>query len=166
MQVGFGHPPEVYKAHHLFEEKDWTNPDPSAPTPVSAYVRSKRYVRSARENVCRSLNRVSRTQAEKAAWDFHAALPADKTFELAVVNPSGVYGPVMFAEQDSTSVNILGVILKREMPMVPASNHFYVRRCVSSVISVTLQSLEMNIVDIRDVVQVSCFTLTVVHWLR
>ena len=33
--------------------------------------------------------------AERAAWDFMKELPSDEAFELAVVNPTLVLGPVL-----------------------------------------------------------------------
>ncbi len=37
----------------------------------------------------------SKTIAEKAAWDFIKELPDDQKFELAVINPVFVVGPVL-----------------------------------------------------------------------
>jgi nucleoside-diphosphate-sugar epimerase len=53
-----------------FDETSWTNLDGE----MSAYVRSKAI-------------------AERAAWDFMAA--GDGELELSVVNPSGIFGPVL-----------------------------------------------------------------------
>jgi nucleoside-diphosphate-sugar epimerase len=61
-----------------FDETNWTNPDGDD---VQAYVKSK-------------------TLAERAAWDFIAK---EGGLELAVVNPVGVFGPVLGPDY-STSI--------------------------------------------------------------
>ena len=35
------------------------------------------------------------TLAEKAAWDFIKELPVEEKFELAVINPTCILGPVL-----------------------------------------------------------------------
>jgi nucleoside-diphosphate-sugar epimerase len=64
--IYYGHPPQSAP----FDETSWTNLDGE----MSAYVRSKAI-------------------AERAAWDFMAA--GDGELELSVVNPSGIFGPVL-----------------------------------------------------------------------
>src|SRR5215469_531082 len=64
--IYYGHPPQTAP----FDETSWTNLDGE----MSAYVRSKAI-------------------AERAAWDFTMA--RDEAFELSVVNPSGIFGPVL-----------------------------------------------------------------------
>lgn len=74
-----------------FTEDDWT--DVSAD--VSAYTKSK-------------------TLAERAAWDF----VADGGPELAVVNPVGIFGPVLAADY-STSIELISRLMSRKMPGLP-----------------------------------------------
>ena len=64
--IYYGHPPQTAP----FDEATWTNLDGE----MSAYVRSKAI-------------------AERAAWDFIAA--AGEALELSVVNPAGIFGPVL-----------------------------------------------------------------------
>ncbi|HUX21068.1 MAG TPA: aldehyde reductase [Spirochaetia bacterium] len=79
---------------HLFSEEDWTDPD----TPrIGAYVKSK-------------------TIAERAAWDFIAR--EGKQLELAVVNPVGVFGPVLGPDY-STSIEIVRRLLDGAVPGIP-----------------------------------------------
>ncbi len=78
----------------VFDEEDWSNADRCTPYPKS------------------------KTLAERAAWDFVKTLPGDKRFELAVINPGMVLGPVMNADA-GTSVEIICKLLKREMPACP-----------------------------------------------
>lgn len=82
-----------------YTEGDWTNTDS-----ISLDVYSK-----------------SKTLAERAAWDFVKELPGDKKFELAVINPGLVFGPVINGSI-STSVEIVKKLLERSMPMVPKVN--------------------------------------------
>src|SRR6266404_1605076 len=44
----------------------------------------------------------SKTLAERAAWDFVAALPTEQRFELAVINPGFVLGPLLNADQGTS----------------------------------------------------------------
>jgi dihydroflavonol-4-reductase len=74
-----------------FTEDDWT--DPTAQ--IGAYAKSK-------------------TLAERAAWDF----VADGGPELAVVNPVGVFGPVLGADY-STSIELVSRLMKGKMPGLP-----------------------------------------------
>ena len=64
-------------ADRTFDESHWSNPD--RPEPMSNYPKSK-------------------TLAEKAAWDFVAALPEDKKFEVVTICPSFVMGPPLRKE--------------------------------------------------------------------
>jgi nucleoside-diphosphate-sugar epimerase len=75
--IGYGHPQQSAP----FTEMDWTDLDGDGLTP---YIKSK-------------------TMAERAAWEFMAR--EGGTMELAVVNPVGVFGPVMTRQHRSTSCN-------------------------------------------------------------
>lgn len=80
-------------------EKDWTDlKDPS----TTAYPKSKHL-------------------AEKAAWEFVNNLPEGEKFELAVVNPCFIVGPVLHG-QGGTSSTIIRQLLMREFPVVPNFN--------------------------------------------
>ena len=76
-----------------FTEESWTDPT----TKVSAYVRSK-------------------TLAERAAWDFIAA--EGGSLELAVVNPVGIFGPVLGSDH-STSTEFVQRMMNGAMPGLP-----------------------------------------------
>jgi nucleoside-diphosphate-sugar epimerase len=88
--VGYGVPP----ADKPFTEEDWTNPDGEG---VSAYAKSK-------------------TLAERAAWDFIAR--EGSGLELSVVNPVGVFGPVLGSDF-STSIQLVKRLLDGAMPGIP-----------------------------------------------
>jgi dihydroflavonol-4-reductase len=78
-----------------YDESDWTilNDD------VGPYERSK-------------------TIAERAAWDFVAALPENERFELVVMNPGAILGPVL--DKDfSVSGEIVRKLMTREFPGCP-----------------------------------------------
>ncbi len=60
----------------------------------------------------------SKTLAERAAWDFVAALPQPKRFELTVINPGFVLGPLLNADQ-GTSGELVRKLMAREMPACP-----------------------------------------------
>lgn len=81
-------------AHHLYTEKDWSDPDR-----CNAYQKSK-------------------TLAERAAWDFVASVPAEHRFELAVINPGFVVGPMLDADVQ-TSGEVVKRLLRRELPGCP-----------------------------------------------
>ena len=100
--VGYGHP----ERETPFTEEDWTNPN--GPD-LTAYVKSK-------------------TIAERAAWDFIDR--EGNGLELAVVNPVGVFGPVL-APDYSTSILIVQRLMTGSMPGCP--------------------KLQFGIVDVRDV---------------
>jgi dihydroflavonol-4-reductase len=88
--VGYGHPPRVAP----FTEEDWTNvkqPD------VAPYIKSK-------------------ALAERAAWDFMAR--DGGTMELAVINPVGIFGPVL-GPDFSSSIEIIRRLLNGSVPAVP-----------------------------------------------
>jgi nucleoside-diphosphate-sugar epimerase len=88
--VGYGHA-EQAKA---FDETSWT--DPSGDD-VRPYVKSK-------------------TLAERAAWDFIAS--EGGSLELSVVNPVGVFGPVLGPDY-STSILLVQRLMDGAMPGCP-----------------------------------------------
>jgi nucleoside-diphosphate-sugar epimerase len=89
--VGYGAPKDRTA---VFTEEDWTNlNDPT----VQPYAKSK-------------------TIAERAAWDFIAREGGE--LELAVVNPVGVFGPVLGPDL-STSIVLVKRLLDGAMPGCP-----------------------------------------------
>ncbi len=88
--IGYGHPPQAQP----FDETSWTNLDGDD---VFAYVKSK-------------------TLAERAAWDFIAKEGGG--LELSVINPVGVFGPVL-GPDFSGSIDIIRMLLSGAMPAVP-----------------------------------------------
>jgi nucleoside-diphosphate-sugar epimerase len=87
--VGYGHPPRAAP----FDETSWTDPRAG----VSAYVKSK-------------------TVAERAAWDFVAA--EGRGLELSVINPVGIFGPVLGPDYAS-SIVLLQRLLDGALPACP-----------------------------------------------
>ncbi|WP_136620229.1 MULTISPECIES: SDR family oxidoreductase [Mesorhizobium] len=87
--IGYGKLPSGGRP---FTEENWTDPTGK----VSAYVKSK-------------------TLAERAAWDFIAEGGA---LELAVVNPVGIFGPVLGSDH-STSTEFVQRMLNGAMPGLP-----------------------------------------------
>jgi dihydroflavonol-4-reductase len=98
-----------------FSEESWTDPDGSD---VNAYVKSK-------------------TLAERAAWDFIARQGG--ALELSVVNPVGVFGPVLGPDY-STSIQIVQRLMDGAMPGCPR--------------------LSFGIVDVRDVADLHLRAMT------
>lgn len=88
--IGYGQPPQ----RQPFTEANWTNPDGDD---VRAYVKSK-------------------TLAERAAWGFIAR--EGGALELAVVNPVGVFGPVLGPDY-STSILLVQRLMDGAMPGCP-----------------------------------------------
>jgi nucleoside-diphosphate-sugar epimerase len=88
--IGYGHKP----TDRPFTEEDWTDPSGGG---VSAYVKSK-------------------TLAERAAWDFIAR--DGGALELSVVNPVGVFGPVLGPDY-STSIEIVRRLMDGAVPGCP-----------------------------------------------
>ena len=82
------------------------------------------------ENECQPYEK-SKLLAERAAWDLLKELPDDKKFELVVMNPGYVLGPLLSPESGEGSKAVMTMILNGEFPGVPAMN--------------------MPIVDVRDV---------------
>jgi nucleoside-diphosphate-sugar epimerase len=60
----------------------------------------------------------SKTLAERAAWEYVEQLPAERRFELAVVNPGFVLGPLLNADP-GTSGELIRKLMVREMPACP-----------------------------------------------
>jgi nucleoside-diphosphate-sugar epimerase len=60
----------------------------------------------------------SKTLAERAAWKYVEQLPAERRFELAVVNPGFVLGPLLNADP-GTSGELIRKLMVREMPACP-----------------------------------------------
>ena len=87
--IGYGRDP----MDRPFDERDWSDPDSA----IGAYAKSK-------------------TLAERAAWEFIAREGAG--LELAVVNPVGVFGPVL-AKDYSTSILIVRRMLDGALPGLP-----------------------------------------------
>ena len=109
--VGYGHEQQAAP----FTEKDWTNPNGEG---VSPYVKSK-------------------TLAERAAWEFIGR--EGRRLELAVVNPVGVFGPVLSADY-ATSVLMVQKMMDGELPGCPR--------------------LKFGVVDVRDVVDLHLRAMT------
>jgi nucleoside-diphosphate-sugar epimerase len=110
--IGYGGPKDRTA---VFTEEDWTNlNDPT----VQPYPKSK-------------------TIAERAAWDFIAR--EGRQLELAVVNPVGVFGPVL-GPDTSTSILLISRLLDGSLPGCP--------------------DLSFGAVDVRDVadLHIKCMT--------
>ena len=124
--IGYGHSPHEpgpvrgdpgssISRQAPFTEKDWTDPSGSDAMP---YTKSK-------------------TLAERAAWDFIAREGAG--LELAVVNPVGVFGPVLGPDY-ATSILLVQKMMDGALPGVP-------RMCI-------------GVVDVRDVADLHLRAMT------
>jgi dihydroflavonol-4-reductase len=60
----------------------------------------------------------SKTLAERFAWDYVRALPAEQRFDLAVINPGFVLGPLLDPDVQ-TSSELVKRLLRRELPGCP-----------------------------------------------
>jgi nucleoside-diphosphate-sugar epimerase len=109
--IGYGQKP----MGRPFTERDWTNPNGAD---IGAYVKSK-------------------TLAERAAWDFVAR--EGGALELSVVNPVGVFGPVL-GPDFSTSIQIVPRLMDGAMPGCPR--------------------LSFGVVDVRDVADLHLRAMT------
>ena len=89
--IGYGHASNRARA---FTEQDWTRTDSLS---VPAYIKAK-------------------TIAERAAWDF--AEREGHGLELAVVNPVGIFGPVLGPRLPGAA-GIVKAMLEGEMPRTP-----------------------------------------------
>jgi nucleoside-diphosphate-sugar epimerase len=112
--IGYGHQPQITP----FDETSWTNPQASDVLP---YTKSK-------------------TLAERAAWDFMTR--EGGALELAVVNPVGVFGPVL-GPDFSTSILLVKRMLDGELPGCP--------------------KLKFGVVDVRDVADLHLRAMTHPH---
>lgn len=109
--IGYGTTP----GPEPYTEENWTNPDGPG---VSPYVKSK-------------------TLAERAAWDFMAR--EGGSLQLSVVNPVGVFGPVLSRDL-STSIVIVQRLLNGGVPACPRLN--------------------FGVVDVRDVASLHVSAMT------
>ena len=110
--VAYGHGKEK-----TFDESDWSNTgDDSGITP---YAKSK-------------------TLAEKAAWEFVEKLGADNKFDFTVINPVGVFGPMLTSDM-GTSNSLVSKLINGELPACPATH--------------------MGYVDVRDVAKAHIFSM-------
>jgi nucleoside-diphosphate-sugar epimerase len=109
--IGYGHPPQ----RAPFDETSWTDPDGADVLP---YIKSK-------------------TLAERAAWDYVNG--EGRGLELAVVNPVGVFGPVLGPDY-STSILLVQRLLAGALPGCP--------------------KLWFGVVDVRDVVDLHLRAMT------
>ncbi len=108
--IGYGHPRQAAP----FDETTWTD----LRSDVSAYVKSK-------------------TIAERAAWDFVAA--EGHGLELSVINPVGIFGPVL-GHDYASSIVLLRRLLDGDFPVCPR--------------------LYFGIVDVRDVADLHVRAMT------
>jgi nucleoside-diphosphate-sugar epimerase len=109
--IGYGHP----ERKTPFDETTWTDPNAGD---VQPYTKSK-------------------TLAERAAWDFIAMEGGN--LELAVVNPVGVFGPVLGSDY-STSILLVQRLMDGAMPGCPR--------------------LYFGVVDVRDVADLHVRAMT------
>ncbi|HKR77910.1 MAG TPA: aldehyde reductase [Rhodanobacter sp.] len=109
--VGYGHPPQAA----AFDETSWTDVEGDD---VQPYAKSK-------------------TLAERAAWDFVAR--EGGALELSVVNPVGVFGPVLGPDY-STSILLVQRLMDGAMPGCP--------------------QLHFGVVDVRDVADLHLRAMT------
>jgi len=109
--IGYGQKPQATP----FNETNWTDPNGGD---VRPYVKSK-------------------TLAERAAWDFMADKGGD--LELSVVNPVGVFGPVLGPDY-STSILLVQRLMDRAVPGCPR--------------------LYFGVVDVRDVADLHIRAMT------
>jgi nucleoside-diphosphate-sugar epimerase len=109
--VGYGQAPRA----QAYDETCWTDPDARD---VQPYVKSK-------------------TLAERAAWEFLAR--EGGSLELAVVNPVGIFGPVLGADI-STSILMVQRLLDGAVPGLP--------------------KIDFGVVDVRDVADLHLRAMT------
>lgn len=83
------------------------------------------------ESSCSPYER-SKTKAERAAWDFMEKLSEDKRFELVVVNPGYVQGPLLSAASGGGTQYLCSSILSGKLAAIP--------------------NISLSLIDVRDVV--------------
>ena len=110
--VGDGHSREK----EVYTEEDWSSVDGE----ISPYAKSK-------------------TLAEKAAWEFVENLEESKKFELTVINPVAVTGPMLTSDIGSSNDFLLKLI-SGSMPACP--------------------KIHMGYIDVRDVAKAHIFSMT------
>ena len=110
--VGYGHSREK----EVYTEEDWSRVDGE----ISPYAKSK-------------------TLAEKAAWEFVESLEESKKFELTVINPVAVTGP-MLTNDIGSSNDFLLKLISGSMPACP--------------------KIHMGYIDVRDVAKAHIFSMT------
>jgi dihydroflavonol-4-reductase len=108
--IGYGH----NAVNRPFTEEDWTDPTQD----IGAYVKSK-------------------TLAERAAWDFIDQ--EGGRLELSVVNPVGVFGPVLGPDY-STSIMLVRRLVDGDVPGLP--------------------NMSFGVVDVRDVASLHLLAMT------
>ncbi|PIK56104.1 putative NADPH-dependent methylglyoxal reductase GRP2 [Apostichopus japonicus] len=108
---------EVHSTGVKMTEADWT--DLSKPN-VDPYTKSK-------------------TLAEKAAWDYVDSLGDDDKFEMAVINPAFILGPVL-TQQGGTSIDAIRRLMSGKDPMLPR--------------------VAFSVVDVRDVAKAHVVAMT------
>ena len=110
--VGYGHSREK----EVYTEEDWSSVDGE----ISPYAKSK-------------------TLAEKAAWEFVESLEESKKFDLTVINPVAVTGP-MLTNDIGSSNDFLLKLISGSMPACP--------------------KIHMGYIDVRDVAKAHIFSMT------
>jgi dihydroflavonol-4-reductase len=110
--VGYGHPREK----EVYTEEDWSTTDGE----ISSYAKSK-------------------TLAEKAAWEFVENLEESNKFDLTVINPVAVTGPMLTSDIGSSNDFLLKLI-SGSMPACP--------------------KIHMGYIDVRDVAKAHIFSMT------
>ena len=110
--VAYGHGKEK-----TFDESDWSNTGEDSG--ITPYAKSK-------------------TLAEKAAWEFVDKLDVDNKFDFTVINPVGVFGPMLTSDM-GTSNSLVSKLINGELPACPATH--------------------MGYVDVRDVAKAHIFSM-------
>ena len=91
------------------------------------------------DNVGMSTYNRSKTMAEKAAWDFQAALPEGERFEVVTLNPALIIGPVHLTTDFASGQVMRGAMTKGD-------------KC---------GRVKMGMVDVRDVAKAHLLAITV-----
>lgn len=64
----------------------------------------------------------SKTEAEKAAWDFVKFQDGEDKLELATVNPGPIYGPTLTGNLNGESMKMFKDLITGKMPMLPKAS--------------------------------------------